>query len=124
LLLLLLFEGVVAAAGLHAINNEEGHIQRLSLDHALASQLGKRLKKAGYQIAHNVDTNIIYFGPPVGIKLNATEFSTFMKSEFNVHVGGGYSGGRLMRAVVHRDLSEKEVEIAACAFEDVLLKLS
>lgn len=115
--------GVVAAAGLHAIEDREGHIQRLALDHELAAKFSDRLIKAGYVFEHKVETNIMYFAPPCDTGKRAVEFANMMKSEFNVHVGGGYSGGKLMRAVVHRDLSEGEVEMAAQAFEDVLLRL-
>lgn len=48
--------GILAAAGLHALDN---HVGRLAQDHERASQLGAALAKAGYEV-EPVETNMIF----------------------------------------------------------------
>lgn len=112
--------GVVAAAGLYALADESGHLLRLQEDHALAAHLAERLERAGYVLAHDVSTNIIYFAPPAGHAMTVDQLPTAMK-ERGVLCSGGYgSTGSLIRVVVHRDISQAQLEWAARSFEQVL----
>lgn len=131
--------GVVAAAGMHALDEEEGgassssstssgrvegggHVQRLAVDHELATNLGQRLQAAGYELPHGpVRTNIIYFKPPPGSPVSVDALPGFVKDEFGVLCGGGYGGGSLIRVATHRDVEGGGIERAAQAFEAALL---
>jgi threonine aldolase len=112
--------GVVAAAGLYALSDASGHVLRLQEDHALAARLAQRLEQAGYTLAHDVATNIVYFAPPPGHAMTAATLPGAMQAR-GVLCGGGYgSGGDLIRVVVHRDLSPSQLDWAADAFEQAL----
>jgi threonine aldolase len=113
--------GVVAAMGLHAIQN---NVERLADDHDRAQRLGAELYRHGFEMMREgqIDTNIVYFGLPVDSKVPREEFVRKLADEHGVRVTGGYSsGGKLFRACTHLDVNDEDVDRATEAIVKVCL---
>jgi len=103
--------GVIAAAGLHAL---EHHVHRLADDHANARLLAEGLVKAasahprleGKLVVHPVQTNILF------IDIDATVADDFLQhlAAHGVKVTSGmYGTARRVRWVTHLDISQRDV---------------
>jgi len=91
--------GVLAAAGLHALDH---HVARLADDHRNALRLSSGLTALGYSVTRCA-TNMVFLRAPSG-------FASFMGS-----AGFTLSDGALLRLVTHLDIDEATIE----AFLDV-----
>lgn len=95
--------GVLAAAGLHAL---DAHVARLADDHELAARLGKRLEPVVE--VQRVSTNMVYAGLPGGAALKQ-----HLEAR-NIVIA---APGPVTRLVVHRDIEPEDVERVGAAFE-------
>lgn len=105
--------GVVAAMGLYAVEN---HVKDLQIDHQRAHRLAHELQQHGFRLPRSgrVDTNILFFGLPDTSTVSKEEYVNVLQERYGVKLTGGYSrGGELFRAVLHRDLTDECVNIAA-----------
>lgn len=97
--------GVLAAAGLHALDH---HVDRLADDHARARRLAEELRAAGYG-APTPETNMVYVrvsdGPAVQEALHARGVWCF-------HVGPDE-----LRLVTHLDVDDDGITRAIAAFQ-------
>ncbi len=94
--------GIVAAAGLHAL---EQHVDELALDHARCARLGQALRgMATLPLAEVTATNMLFLSEMVNIEDLTTHLSR----------AGILISGR--RWVLHRDIDDAAIEdiIAAC----------
>lgn len=110
--------GLLAAAGLYALEN--GHIERLDLDHrrakllaAFLSQLGEHEGVGFFDDIVQPETNIIYFSVKDG---KARDFCTQLKKKGVLM--NSYGDSRV-RCVLHLDVDDKAVEKTMAAIEDV-----
>lgn len=96
--------GILAAAGLHALKH---NVQSLELDHAKARHLGTSLERLpGLRLAKPVETNMIF--------LKLSELKIAQLEAFLLGEGIKISTNRL---VLHRDISDSDVEHVIGAFE-------
>jgi threonine aldolase len=103
--------GVVAAAGLYALDN---NVARLADDHERARRLAERLAEIpGIQIEPGtVETNIVIFEVP-----DAQGFSRALESQ---GVRMGSLDARRVRAVTHLDVDDAGIELALEAARNVV----
>lgn len=104
--------GVVAAMGLHAIQN---NVERLADDHDRAQRLGAELYRNGFEMMREgqIDTNIVYFGLPPDSRVARDDFVQTLSEDYGVEITGGYSrGGKLFRVCTHLDVNDEDVERA------------
>jgi len=101
--------GVIAAAGIYAIEN---NVERLAYDHAKAAHLSSVLSKAGYVVNREPETNLFFFGLPDGASTTLDEIVE-KAGEKGILFGGGYSGGTQCRLAAHKDVSMEDIEVAA-----------
>jgi threonine aldolase len=92
--------GVLAAAGLHALDN---HVERLRDDHANAARLAAGLAALGFRV-NAPETNIVLFETP-----DAARFAAAAR-ERGVLVGA--RDARWLRAVTHLDVSQGGIDEA------------
>ena len=90
--------GVLAAAGLHALDH---HVDRLADDHAHA----RLLAEACGVDPQTVDTNIVAFERP--------DAAAFVAAAREAGVLAGAVGARTVRLVTHLDVSRTDAEVAA-----------
>ena len=107
--------GIVAAAGIHALDH---HVEDLARDHANAKAFARTIAAApGIEIdADGIETNLIYFRV-THPALDADALSARLE-ERGVIIGA--MGDRLMRAVMHRDLSEEDAHDAAQIVSEIM----
>ena len=100
--------GVLAAAGLHALDH---HVERLADDHSAARLIGERLHECpGVELdIDSLETNIVVFGLRAGAPDAATVVAR--AAEHGVLVMA--FGPRTVRAVTHLDVSRADCERAA-----------
>jgi threonine aldolase len=98
--------GIVAAAGLHALDH---HVTRLADDHARARRLAAGLAElAGVRLdIDHVQTNIVVFEVP-----DAPAFAAALADD---HVRVGAIGPHHIRAVTHLDVDDEGIERALAA---------
>merc|ERR1719382_1429346 len=96
--------GVLAAAGLHAVEN---NIQRLKEDHANAQRLAKGLADLGLDVVP-ADTNMVFWHVD-----NGPEFAAEMLKK-GVHVLCT-DGKRRCRAVPHLHVTSKDIDFVVKA---------
>lgn len=99
--------GVLAAAGLHALDHNVG---RLADDHARATALADGLRHLG-KVEHA--TNMIFFTPEGGI----TPDMIHRMGQRGIRLLGSIGTGRL---VVHKDVTDAGIEAALRGFREVL----
>ena len=107
--------GVLAAAGLHALDH---HVERLAEDHANARLIGERLHGcAGVELdLDTLETNIIVFGLRAGAPDAATVVARAAEHEVLVMA----FGPRTVRAVTHLDVSRADCERAAAVLAEAV----
>ena len=109
--------GVVASAGLHALEN---NVERLVDDHSNAAAFAEALENAGYLITRTPRTNLVFFKIPSSAKIGAEDLGAFCEGE-GVMVGGGYGTGTEFRAAFHLDVNEGMVVRAGEVLERALV---
>jgi threonine aldolase len=106
--------GILAAAGIYALKH---HIQRLAEDHVHARMLAAALADLkGVQInPDHVETNIVIFD------VSKTRFTPQQATEMLRQEGVLVVpfGKNLLRAVIHLDVSRKDIEQAIRVFRKV-----
>lgn len=98
--------GVIAAAGLHALEN---NVARLAEDHANAASLARGLDEIDGVSVTTVQTNMVFID--VG-GTDSRELTAFLRTR-NVAIQGS---GRI-RLVTHLDIEENDIETVIAAFE-------
>lgn len=100
--------GILAAAGIYALNN---NIERLQHDHDHAHLLAQRLEKIEFlQVEYDsAQTNMVFVTVPDSA---VGELQNYLKTE-NILIGRG----NRIRLVTHLDIDEKGIEKAASGFE-------
>ena len=106
--------GVLAAAGLHAL---EHHVHRLAEDHANAKSLSEGLAKAvathakleGKVTVHPAQTNILFMDVDASV---ADAFLQHLATNGVKVTSGTYGNARRIRWVTHLDVGQKDVERA------------
>jgi threonine aldolase len=106
--------GIIAAAGLHALDN---HLERLADDHDNARLLARGLREAaetpgplqGKLKVIEPDTNILFVDvdPAVGDR-----FQAYLQQSKVAVTGGSYHGAMRQRWVTHLDVDREDVEAA------------
>ena len=100
--------GILAAAGLHALENNIG---RLVEDHANAAAFAERIGASdAVELYDTPDTNIVIFTLP---GIDPMRFATELATERNVLLSGAFKGK--LRAVFHMDVSREQALTAADA---------
>jgi threonine aldolase len=99
--------GILAAAGLHALDH---HVERLAEDHAHARRLAALLtERTGARLLHPVETNLLFVAFP---GRDAAEITgRFRSAGVLCHLEG--SSPEVVRLVTHLDVSAADVEEAA-----------
>jgi threonine aldolase len=95
--------GVLAAAGLYALQNQ---VQRLDEDHAKAAHLGQALAELGYSV-EPVQTNMVY----VQLGERASQLKAFM-ADRNIAV----TAAPRLRLITHLDVGSADIELVVEAF--------
>lgn len=104
--------GYLAASGIYALDN---HIERLAEDHQRAKQIGASLNQCSFvKSVYPIETNIIIF--EVSDTLTATEVVVRLKDKDILAVT---FGKKLVRLVLHLDISEEDVIKAQKVFKTV-----
>jgi len=109
--------GVLAAAGLHAL---EHHLERLQDDHVRARRLAEGLARLpGLRVDLNrVQTNLVFVDVDEGTHpLDAATLLARVADD----VRGVVSGPRTLRLVTHLDVNDDDVTRALAAFERALV---
>lgn len=106
--------GVLAAAGLHAL---EHHLARLSDDHRSAARFAERLRGAPHITVEPPQTNIVMVDLDVAAPLSVDEV---LRRTAARGVLLGAMGPRRIRAVTHLDVSAAECEAGAAILAEVL----
>jgi threonine aldolase len=110
--------GVVAAAGLYALEN---NVERLAEDHERCAFLCDSLIAAGYHVPKRSVTNLTFFGLPLQSKVkDVDELTRRLKDECGVLIGSGYGDGTMCRAALHKMITDEDVEKAAAAMTNIL----
>ncbi|RLN58857.1 hypothetical protein BBJ28_00010766 [Nothophytophthora sp. Chile5] len=110
--------GVIAAAGLFALENQ---FDRLAEDHTNAKELAHGLANIpGIEIRpEDVETNILFFKLAPDAKLDAPTLVEKLESEKGILFGGYWNGGRI-RAVTNLHVSPKDVEYTVASIRELL----
>jgi threonine aldolase len=93
--------GVLAAAGLHAL---EHHVERLRDDHAHAARLAAGLASLGLRVEGRPETNIVMF--------HAGDALALWRAAWEAGVRFNPPSGTRLRAVTHLDVGPDDVERA------------
>jgi len=93
--------GVLAAAGLHALDH---HVERLARDHAHAARLADGLAALGLRVDPEPETNIVLF--------EATDAARFSRALRERGLLVNPIGPGRLRAVTHLDVSADDIEEA------------
>ncbi|ETV85491.1 hypothetical protein, variant 3 [Aphanomyces astaci] len=110
--------GVLAAAGLVAL----GNIDRLAIDHSNALRLALGLAKIpGIHVNVDVvETNLVYFSLDAAA-MSMVDFLAHLEDDHGVWLGGGYGkSGNQIRAALHLDVNQDDVEYTLKAINAVL----
>jgi len=111
--------GVIAAAGLHALNH---HVERLAEDHRRAKMLAEELNLLPHVHVdlEKIHTNLVYFelgeGHPLVQDGEAGDLLERLGARDILITGGG----RRFRAVLHLDVDDAKLEKALGVFREVL----
>jgi threonine aldolase len=103
--------GVIAAAGLHALEN---HLERLADDHANARRLAQGLREIserpgplqGRLTVAEPATNILFVDVDSAV---GPAFQAYLQASGVAVTGGSYHGGLRQRWVTHLDVDESDV---------------
>lgn len=101
--------GVIAAGGLHAINN---HIERLADDHSRARRLAEAVSVMdGFTVGlDTIETNMVYVTGSMDGQDIVDQLAIYGIDVLTV-------GKNLIRAVVHLHITDEDIEQAIAAFE-------
>jgi threonine aldolase len=100
--------GILAAAGLHALEN---NIDRLAEDHANAAAFAARIATSdGIELYDQPVTNIVIFTPLVA---DPVTFAADLAREHDILISAAFKGK--LRAVFHMDVSSDQALAAADA---------
>lgn len=107
--------GIIAAAGVHALNN---HVERLAEDHENARKLAEALKSLGFSITpERTETNIFFAGTEkAGVDANQLAVSLQEKG-----IVIGPRDDKNIRFVTHLDVSEEDIDRTIDAIKDYLV---
>lgn len=106
--------GILAAAGLHAIDH---NVERLAEDHAKAARLAAILTAGGVTVSPEREfTNILVLDLPVEGPSAGVVATELLEEGIRLGVEGPFR----MRAVTHLDVSAEEVERAGRAIASIL----
>jgi len=108
--------GVLAATGLIALDTMH---ETLSKDHRLAKHFAQELNTIkGIRVPRMPQTNLVFFEVS-GISLD--DFASKLKHEHGILLSAGYGRSEnLVRAAVHRDLSEDDIGAAIDAVDKIM----
>jgi len=95
--------GMLAAAGLHALDH---HVERLARDHAHAARLSGGLAELGFQV-EPVQTNMVY----LALGDDALALQAFLADR-----GIRITSAPRLRLVTHLDVSETDIDAVIAAF--------
>ncbi|MFW6071332.1 MAG: low-specificity L-threonine aldolase [Candidatus Bipolaricaulota bacterium] len=96
--------GILAAAGLHALDN---HVGRLKKDHKNARYLGRELKELGFDLTPDPpETNILFVNTEES-GVDAIQLAEYLKDR-GIIIGPRDASN--IRFVTHLDVSEKDIE--------------
>jgi threonine aldolase len=99
--------GVVAAAGLHALDH---HRARLAEDHRNAARLAEGLRKLGHRVEAKPETNIVMF--------HVREPLAFWRAAAERQVRFNPPSGTRLRAVTHLNVVAEDMEEALARLAD------
>ncbi len=107
--------GILAAAGLHALDH---HVERLAEDHANAKHFARLVAETrGLKLVYDeTQTNLVFFDVAES-GLAAEEVSQRLRQR---GVAMAMRGGTTFRAVTHIDVTRADVERAAAALKEAL----
>lgn len=110
--------GVLAAAGLYALDN---NVARLADDHANARRLGDHITAIpGLKLlTPAIETNIVFFDVS-GAGLTSRQVYDQLMAQ-GVRMGVSYGG--MIRAVTHLDVSREDIDAAGAALRDAVASL-
>lgn len=110
--------GVLAAAGLYALDN---NVARLTEDHANARRLGEYITSIpGLSLRTAIETNIVFFdGGAAGLTTRQIYEELLRRG---VRMGMSYGG--MVRAVTHLDVSSADIDAAGEALREAVAALT
>jgi threonine aldolase len=109
--------GVLAAAGLYALDN---NVQRLAEDHENARRLGEHVAAIpGLSLRTAIETNIVFFDGGAGGFTPRQIYEELLRR--GVRMGMSYGG--MIRAVTHLDVSRADIDAAGEALREAVAAL-
>lgn len=105
--------GVVAAAGLYALDN---NIERLRIDHENAQRFAKALRSIDSVSVCSPETNLVFFDIERS-RMNACQLAEALAHK---GIGLGVESRTMLRAVTHLDVSTAGVDETAAAISHIL----
>jgi threonine aldolase len=108
--------GIIAAAGLHALDH---HVERLAEDHRRAAALHRALADLPRLTVEPVHTNLVFFR----VQPDAEAAARFVKRLAARGVRVGITGGNRIRAVLHMDVTDEGLEAAIAACKEAVAAL-
>jgi threonine aldolase len=110
--------GVLAAAGLYALDN---NLAKLAQDHDNAKRLGEHITSVpGLTLRTAIETNIVFFDGSAGGFTPRQIYEELLRR--GVRMGLSYGG--MIRAVTHLDVSREEIETAGKILREAVAALS
>lgn len=110
--------GVLAAAGLYALDN---NVARLAEDHANARRLGEYITSIpGLSLRTAIETNIVFFDGGAGGLTNRQIYEELLRR--GVRMGMSYGG--MIRAVTHLDVTQADIDAAGEALREAVAALT
>jgi threonine aldolase len=105
--------GVVAAAGLYALDN---NVERLQIDHENARRFADALRSIDSVSVHTPETNLVFFEIE-GSRMDASQLAEVLARR---GIGLGVESRTMLRAVTHLDVNAAGIDEAAAAISNVL----
>jgi threonine aldolase len=109
--------GVLAAAGLHAL---EHHVDRLQEDHANARALAEGLVECGLEVASPPESNIVNFAVPESRFAAVPDATTFSGAAREHDLLINSTDRRHLRAVTHLDVCDEKISDALSRIRSIL----
>jgi threonine aldolase len=105
--------GIVAAAGLHALDH---HVERLADDHRRAQRLGQAVQSApGLELRHPVETNIVI----VGVTGDGDSAEALVRDLRTHDVWAVVWEPRAIRLVTHLDIDDEQIETVVSLLQKI-----
>ncbi|EOH6072782.1 beta-eliminating lyase-related protein [Burkholderia cenocepacia] len=105
--------GVVAAAGLYALNH---HVERLRTDHENARRFANALRSIDAVSVLDPETNLIFFD----IRRSNVSAPEVAAALANTGIGVGVESGTTLRAVTHLGVNANEIDETVAAIAQIL----